>query len=79
MILTILAAISFALFFVEVHQLHIKWKLNFKPFSCTSCLSAWVGLALFMLPDLFTNIVAVVLIPGVLAPIITKLMWNLWK
>lgn len=79
MILTILAAISFALFFVEVHQLHIKCKLNFKPFSCTSCLSAWVGLALFMLPDLFTNIVAVVFIPGVLAPIITKLMWNLWK
>ena len=79
MILTILAAISFALFFVEVHQFHIKWNLNFKPFSCTSCLSAWVGLALFILPDIFTSIVAVLFIPGVLAPIITKLMWNLWK
>ena len=79
MILTILAAISFSLFFVEIHQFHIKWKLNFKPFSCTSCLSAWVGLGLFILPDIFTNIVAVVFIPGVLAPIITKLIWNLWK
>jgi hypothetical protein len=38
-----------------------------------------VGLGLFILPDIFTNIVAVVFIPGVLAPIITKLMWNLWK
>lgn len=75
----IIAAIAFALFFVEVHQFHIKWKLNFKPFSCTSCLSAWTGLALFILPDMVTDIVSVVFIPGVLAPIITKLMWNLWK
>ena len=79
MILTILAAISFALFFVEIHQFHKKWYLDFKPFSCTSCLSAWVGLALFLLPEIVTNIFAVVFIPGVLAPIITKLMWNLWK
>jgi hypothetical protein len=75
----ILAAISFALFFVEIHQLHIKWKLNFKPFSCTSCLGAWVGLILYILPEIFTNIAAVMFVPGVLAPIITKLMWNLWK
>jgi hypothetical protein len=79
MIVTILAAISFAIFFVEVHQLHIKWELNFKPFSCTSCLSAWVGLALFILPEISTNIFAVVFIPGALAPVLTKLMWNLWK
>jgi hypothetical protein len=75
----ILAAISFALFFVEIHQLHIKWKLNFKPFSCTSCLGAWVGLILYILPEIFTNVAAVMFVPGVLAPIITKLMWNLWK
>ena len=79
MALTILAAISFALFFVEIHQFHRKWKLDFKPFSCTSCLAAWVGLGLFILPDIFTNIVAFVFIPGVAAPLLSKLMWNLWK
>jgi hypothetical protein len=79
MILTILAAISFSLFFVEIHQLHIKWKLNFKPFSCASCLSAWVGVILYALPDIFTNAIAVVFIPGFLTPVINKLMWKLWK
>ena len=75
----IISAICFAIFFVEIHQFHKKWYLDFKPFSCTSCLSAWVSLALFLLPDFFTNIMAVVFIPGVVAPILTKLMWNLWK
>jgi hypothetical protein len=79
MILTIIAAISFALFFVEIHQFHMKWKLDFKPFSCTSCLSAWTGLVLYFLPEIFTNIVAVVFMSGVLAPITTKLIWRLWK
>jgi hypothetical protein len=76
----IIAAICFAIFFVEIHQFHRKWYLDFKPFSCTSCLAAWTGLALYLLPEIFTNVIAFVFIPGVLAPIITKLMLNyLWK
>jgi hypothetical protein len=75
----IIAAICFAIFFVEIHQFHRKWKLDFKPFSCTSCLAAWTGLTLYLLPAICTDVIAFVFIPGVLAPLISKLMWNLWK
>jgi hypothetical protein len=78
-IMIIIAAICFAIFFVEIHQFHRKWKLDFKPFSCTSCLAAWTGLALYLLPAICTDIIAFVFIPGVLAPLLSKLMWNLWK
>ena len=27
----IIAAVCFAIFFVEIHQFHRKWKLDFKP------------------------------------------------
>ena len=75
----IISAICFAIFFVEIHQFHRKWKLDFKPFSCTSCLAAWIGLALYLLPEVCTNVIAFVFIPGVAAPLLSKLMWNLWK
>jgi len=78
-IMIIIAAICFAIFFVEIHQFHRKWKLDFKPFSCTSCLAAWTGLALYLLPAICTDVIAFVFIPGVLAPLLSKLMWNLWK
>jgi hypothetical protein len=79
MFMIIIAAICFAIFFVEIHQFHRKWKLDFKPFSCTSCLAAWTGLVLYLLPAICTDIISFVFIPGVLAPLLSKLMWNLWK
>jgi hypothetical protein len=75
----IIAAICFSIFFIEIHQFHRKWNLNFKPFNCTSCISAWTGLILYLLPEVFTNIVAFMFVPGVLAPVLSKIMWNLWK
>jgi hypothetical protein len=75
----IIAAICFAIFFVEIHQFHRKWKLDFKPFSCTSCFAAWTGLTLYLLPAICTDVIAFVFIPGVLAPLLSKIMWNLWK
>jgi hypothetical protein len=75
----IIAAICFAIFFVEIHQFHRKWELDFKPFSCTSCLAAWTGFALYFLPTICTDVIAFVFIPGVAAPLLSKLMWNLWK
>ena len=75
----IIAALMFSIFFVEIHRFDQKWKLDFKPFSCTSCLAAWTGLSLYLLPAICTDVIAFVFIPGVAAPLLSKLMWNLWK
>lgn len=75
----IITAICFALFFTDIHQLHIKWKLNFKPFNCSSCLAAWFGLVLYFCPEWVVTIMSYMFITGYLAPIINKLAWKLWK
>lgn len=55
----ILASISFAFFVVEVLRLPAPgtW-LYRKPFNCIPCLSAWTALALFFLPDVFTQVIS---------------------
>jgi hypothetical protein len=69
----ILAAILFSYFFTSFHQLHIKLRLNFRPFDCSSCLASWVALGLFFLPDIYTNCMITMFGAGVLAPLFTKL------
>ncbi|MFY7938754.1 MAG: hypothetical protein ACOVOQ_15355 [Flavobacterium sp.] len=79
MILIILTAISASLFINDIHNLPIKWRVNFKPFNCGSCLAAWLGAILYFLPELIQNIAACLFISGFLAPIISRLIWKLWK
>jgi ABC-type thiamin/hydroxymethylpyrimidine transport system permease subunit len=64
----IVASVSFALFFVEIHRFYYKWKLNFKPFNCASCLASWLALGLYFLPEYVTEIVLVMFGSGVIAP-----------
>lgn len=74
----IIAAVCFAIFFVDIHRFYAKWKLNFKPFNCASCLAAWVALLLFLVPALVPY-VFYMFTAGVLAPIIKLLMDYLYK
>lgn len=80
MIQIILTAICASLFFNYIHRLHIKWHLNYKPFSCVSCLSAWLGLLFLYTPELILNIASVMFIGGVLSAIaefyLNKLMYG---
>jgi len=80
MIQIILTSICASIFFNYIHHLHIKWKINYKPFSCVSCLSAWVGLLLLFTPELVLNIFSVMFISGVFAAIfefyMNKLMYG---
>ena len=69
----ILAAILFSFFFTSLHQFHIKWRLNFRPFNCNSCLASWVAISLFFLPDIVTNCTITMFGAGVLAPLFTKI------
>ena len=75
----IITAICFALFFVEIHRFNLKWKLDFKPFNCGSCLAAWTALALYLLPKIVTEIAFVMFVSGVLAPIGRQAMEFIWK
>jgi hypothetical protein len=75
----IITAICFALFFVEIHRFNVKWKLDFKPFNCGSCLAAWTALALYLLPTIVTEIAFVMFVSGVLAPIGRQAMEFIWK
>jgi hypothetical protein len=75
----IITAICFALFFVEIHRFNLKWKLDFKPFNCGSCLAAWTALALYLLPTIVTEIAFVMFVSGVLAPLADKFIGFIWK
>lgn len=75
----IITAICFALFFVEIHRFNVKWKLDFKPFNCGSCLAAWTALALYLLPNIVTDIAFVMFVSGVAAPLADKFIGFIWK
>jgi Na+/melibiose symporter-like transporter len=75
----IITAICFALFFVEIHRFNVKWKLDFKPFNCGSCLAAWTAVGLYLLPTIVTEIAFVMFVSGVLAPIGRQAMEFIWK
>lgn len=79
MILSILTAICASLFINDIHNLPIKWKINFKPFNCGSCLAAWLAPIHYFAPELIQVVTSTLFIAGFLAPIISKLIWNLWK
>lgn len=75
----ILAAVCFAVFFVDIHRFYAKWKLNFKPFNCASCLASWVALGLYFCPAIIQEIVLVMFASGVAAPIFKILMDIIWN
>jgi len=79
MIQIILTSICASLFFNTIHNLHIKWKVNFKPFSCGSCLASWIAVILYMSPELILNIASVLFISGFLASVTETLIYKIWN
>lgn len=79
MIQIIITSICASLFFTTIHNLHIKWGLNFKPFSCGSCLASWVAVVLYFSPELILNIASVLFISGFIAPILETLIYKIWN
>lgn len=74
MIQIILTSVAFSLFFITIHNLPHKWRINFKPFNCGSCLAAWVGIILYFTPELIVDICSVMFIGGVLAAVFNLLL-----
>lgn len=79
MIQIIITSICASLFINDIHNLPYKWKVNYKPFNCGSCLAAWIAPILYFAPELVLNLISLMFIAGFFAPIISKLIWNLWK
>jgi hypothetical protein len=75
----ILAANFFSFYFIVQNNFPQKWKLNFKPFNCTLCLTAWAGLALYLLPNLITDAVVCMFGAGVIAPFFRNFLNNLYE
>lgn len=74
MILNIIAAALLSFYFIEMARLHKKWKLDFKPFNCLVCLPAWVALALYLMPQIVTDIVIVMFGAAILSVFLNTLM-----
>ena len=75
----IITAVCFSLFFIEIHRYPERLKINYKPFNCGSCLSAWIALALYFLPSIVTDIMFLMFVSGVIAPLSRNAMNWLWK
>ena len=75
----ILAANFFTFYFITQNRLPEKWRLNFKPFNCPLCLTAWTGLALFLLPGMVTYGVLAMFGSGVVAPFFKNLLINIYN
>ena len=75
----ILAANFFSFYFIVQNNIPQKWKLNFKPFNCTLCLTAWVGLILYILPLWATETMLCMFGAGVIAPFFRNFLNNLYE
>jgi hypothetical protein len=76
---TILAANFFSFYFIVQNDFPRKWNINYKPFNCTLCLTAWVGLLLYFLPIEVTDAVVCMFGAGVIAPFFRNFLNNLYE
>jgi len=76
---TILAANFFSFYFIVQNDFPRKWNINYKPFNCTLCLTAWVGLLLYFLPIEVTDAVICMFGAGVIAPFFRNFLNNLYE
>lgn len=78
MIQIILTSICATLYFIDINRLHLRWGLNYKPFSCSSCLPFWMATILYFTPQLIINVLSVAFISGVLTTIASRQLEKLY-
>lgn len=80
MIINILAAVSFAFFFVEIMRWHQKAPMfKRKPFNCVPCLSAWTALLLYILPTSVSEFVLIMFGSGTLGALFLQIMLKIYR
>jgi hypothetical protein len=71
MITIIFAAPAFAYLLILAYRWHERFPfLERKPFNCVVCLSAWIGISLFFLPDVVAQAVAAFSLSGIMGKVI---------
>lgn len=75
----ILASNLFTFYFITQNRLPEKWKLNFKPFTCELCLTAWTGLLLYWLPEWIGYSMLAMFGSGVFAPYFKNFLINIYN
>lgn len=76
--LIILTANVFSFYFISQGQFHKKWHLDFKPFNCSICLTAWAGLGIYFLPEFLQYPVLALFGSGFIAPFFRNFFTNLY-
>jgi len=48
----------------SIHGLrwHLRFKLDFKPFNCTTCFSMWLAIGLYFTPEFIVNFLFVAIL-----------------
>ena len=72
MLIKIIAATFTAIYFSDISG--IGRRIGYRPFNCALCLAAWLGAGLFFIPQLVSELLIVMFVPGVIAAIISKLL-----
>lgn len=74
----VIASVFFVFYFIDMTRMPEKLKLNFKPFSCNLCLSFYVAIILFLVPNYILNCILVASVSGVAAPLFRNLLNNIF-
>jgi len=70
---TIIAAFCTAYYFINVAGFHMNIKRAFKrqgrikPFDCVQCISVWLAVVFYFLPDPITKFFAIIFLTGFIA------------
>jgi hypothetical protein len=78
-ILIILASNFFTFYFITQNRFPEKWKLNFRPFNCPLCLTAWIAIILYLIPIFYAKGMLVMFSSGSIAPYFNNFMINLYN
>ncbi len=74
--ITTFAAFFTAYYFVNIAGFHmvikkaIKWPGRLKPFDCVTCLSVWIAVALFFLPNEISTFLLIIFSAGFIGRVI---------
>ena len=74
----IITANLFTFYFINQARFPEKWNINFKPFNCTMCLSAWSSLLIYFIPSYIQYPILITFASGVSAPLIKNFLTNLY-